>query len=221
MSGMAMVPEIPSSQGLPSSAGSGSARSTVRATVAWFPALVAGSAVLGLLGGLIWGEFAPRVQLQEVSAGTAEVVNVESRAFFGGDVWFCVIAVVAGLLTGILGYRLAVASRAGLARAAMMVALIGGAVAGSFVMLWLGEQIGQSGYDHALGSSPVGTRFSESLSLGSSSALALWPLFTSAVLLVAEWGTSPDKDPGSDEDPGPGPAADARPLPTEQPPDAD
>jgi hypothetical protein len=194
MSGVAMVPEMPSSHGLPGSPGSASARSTVRAT-AWFLALAAGSAALGLLGGLIWGEFAPRVQYQEIATGTAQVVNPETRAFFGPDVWFCAIAVVAGLLTGIVGYKIAVAARTGLDRAAMMVALIGGAVAGSFVMLWLGEQIGQSGYYGALGSSPVGTLFYATLSLGSSSALALWPLLTSIVLLVAEWGTSSDENP--------------------------
>jgi len=198
---MAMVPEVPSSHGLPSAPGSGRVRSTARATVAWFIALLAGSALLGLLGGLIWGEFAPRTQLQEISAGTAEVVNTESRAFFGGDVWFCAIALVAGLLAGIIGYRLAVASRTGLARAAMMVALIGGAVAGSFIMLWLGQRTGLAGYNRTLGTSAVGTLFSETLTLGSTSALAIWPLFTSIVLLVAEWGTSsgdPDPDPDTD-----------------------
>jgi hypothetical protein len=209
MSGMAMMPEVPSSQGppnsqgLPSSPDRENARLTARAIVAWSLALVAASAVIGLLGGLIWGEFAPRTQLQEISTGTAEVVNTESRAFFGGDVWFCLIAVVAGLLTGIVGYRLAVARRAGLARAAMVAALIGGAVAGSFVMLWLGEQIGLSGYNQSLGSGPVGTLFSETLSLGSSSALAMWPLFTSAVLLVAEWGTRSRADTDASPNPYP------------------
>jgi hypothetical protein len=176
-------------------------RSTARATVAWFVALVAGSALLGLLGGLIWGEFAPRTQLQEISAGTAEVVNTESSAFFGGDVWFCAIALVAGLITGIIGYRLAVASRTGLARAAVMVALIGGAVAGSFTMLWLGQRIGLSGYNHTLGTSAVGTLFSASLTLGSTSALAIWPLFTSLSLLIAEWGGGSGGEPHQDQDP--------------------
>jgi hypothetical protein len=87
----------------------------------------------------------------------------------------------------------------------MMVALIGGAVAGSFVMLWLGEQIGLSGYYDALGSSPVGTLFYATVSLGSSSALALWPLLTSIVLLAAEWGTSSDDDQGPPPDPDPVP----------------
>ncbi len=154
-------------------------------------AALAGSAVLGLLGGLIWGEFAPRALLEEVGTGTAQVVNAETRAFFGADVWFCAIAVVAGLLTGVLGYRLAVSPREGTARAAVAAALILGALAGGLVMLWLGEQIGLSSYNHELGSSANGTLFSASLALGSKTALAFWPLFTAIVLLVAEWGTRP------------------------------
>jgi hypothetical protein len=185
MSGMAMVPEVPGSHGLRET------RSTARSTTAWVAAVLAGSVVIGLLGGLIWGELAPRAALQEIGTGTAEVVNAETRAFFGADVWFCAIAVVAGLLTGVLGYRFAVARREGAARPAVAGALIVGALAGALVMLWLGEQIGLSGYNQHLASSPNGTVFSASLALGAKSALALWPLFTGIVLLVAEWGTRP------------------------------
>jgi hypothetical protein len=175
------MPEVPGSRSLPGT----------RSTVGWVVAALAGSAVLGLLGGLIWGEFAPRALLEEVGTGTAQVVNAETRAFFSADVWFCAIAVVAGLLTGVLGYRLAVSPREGTARAAVAAALILGALAGGLVMLWLGEQIGLSSYNHELGSSANGTLFSASLALGSKTALAFWPLFTAIVLLVAEWGTRP------------------------------
>ena len=180
------VPEVPESQGLK--------RTTTRSTAAWVAAALVGSAVLGLIGGLIWGEFAPRATLQEIGAGTAEVINAETRAFFGADVWFCGISVVAGLLTGILGYRFAVAPREGGGRAAVFAALILGALAGALVMLWFGEQIGLSGYDHQLASSPAGTVFSASLALGAKTALAFWPLFTAVVLLVAEWGAGPAKE---------------------------
>ncbi len=188
MSGMAMVPEVPEvpgSRGLRENAPDGPLDRRV------VVAVLVGSAVLGLLGGLIWGEVAPRALLQEVGAGTAQVINAETRAFFGADVWFCGIAVVAGLLTGLLGYRLAVAPRDGAARAAVALALILGAVAGGFVMLWLGERIGLSAYNQHLASSPNGTLFSASLALGAKSALAFWPLFTAIVLLIAEWGTRP------------------------------
>jgi hypothetical protein len=182
---MAMVPEVPGSHGLRGT------RSTARSTAAWVAAALAGSVVVGLIGGLIWGEFAPRATLQEIGSGAAEVINAETRAFFGADVWFCAISVLAGLLTGVLGYRFALARREGAARAAVAGALIVGALAGALVMLWLGEQIGLSAYNQHLASSPNGTVFSASLALGAKSALALWPLFTSIVLLVAEWGTRP------------------------------
>jgi hypothetical protein len=186
MSGMAMVPEVPEVPEM-----EGLKRTTARSTAVWIVTALVGSAVLGLLGGLIWGELAPRAALQEIGAGTAEVINAETRAFFGADVWFCGIAAVAGLLTGVLGYRFAVARREGGARAAVAAALIAGAVAGEFVMLWLGEQIGLSAYNQHLASSPNGTIFAASLALGSKSALAFWPLFTAIVLLIAEWSTRP------------------------------
>jgi hypothetical protein len=184
MSEMATVPEmpeVPGSGGLPGR----------RSTAAWVVAVLVGSAVLGLLGGVIWGEFAPRAMLQEIGTGTAQVINVETRAYFGADVWFSAITVVAGLLAGLLGYRFAVAPRDGTARAAVAAALIVGALAGELVMLWLGERIGLSAYNHELAASANGTLFSASLSLGSKSALAFWPLFTAIVLLIAEWGTRP------------------------------
>jgi hypothetical protein len=181
-------PEVPGGRGL----------NGTRKTVAWVVVALVGSAVLGLLGGLIWGEFAPRAALQEIGAGTAEVINAETRAFFGADVWFCGIGVVAGLLTGILGYRFAVSPRTGGSRAAVAAALILGALAGGLVMLWLGEQIGLSTYTHDLASSPTGTIFSASLALGAKSALAFWPLLTAVVLLVAEWGTRPAPEPAKE-----------------------
>ena len=90
--------------------------------------------------------------------------------------------------SGVLGYRFLVVPRAGGARAAATAGLILGGVAGAFVMLWLGEQIGLSAYQHHLASSPNGTTFSASLSLGAKSALSFWPMLTAIVILIAEWG---------------------------------
>jgi hypothetical protein len=169
------------------------ARPSVWSAVAWFAAAVAGSAVLGLLGGWIWGEAAPRALLQEISTGTAELMNAETRAFIGADVWFCGIAVVAGLLTGIIGYRFCIARHSGGTRAVIASGLILGGVAGAFVMLWLGEQIGLSAYNQHLASSANGTVFPESLTLGARSALAFWPMFTAIAILVGEWGSRPSR----------------------------
>jgi hypothetical protein len=69
--------------------------------------------------------------------------------------------------------------------------LILGGVAGAFAMLWLGQRIGLSGYNHDLASSANGTVFPSSLALGATSALAFWPMLTAIVILIAEWGTRP------------------------------
>ena len=169
-------------------------RSSARSALAWCIAALAGSAMLGLACGLIWEQVAPRATLQEISAGTAELVNAETRAFITADVWFCGIAVVAGLLTGVLGYRFAVSKRTGGARALVVTCLILGGLIGALVMLLLGERLGQSGYEQHLASSPAGTLFPATLALGAKSALAFWPMLTAIVALVAEWGTSTTAD---------------------------
>lgn len=173
----------------PEQASPPSGRPALRAVLAWFAVPAAGSALLGLLAGLIWGEAAPRALLQEVGSGTAQLVHTETTAFIAADAWFCGIGVAAGLITGVLGYRFGVARRAGAARAAVAAGLILGGLAGAFIMLWLGEQIGLSAYNQHLASSPNGTLFHASLGLGAKSALAFWPMFTAIVILVAEWGT--------------------------------
>jgi hypothetical protein len=182
---------------------SADSREGARRAAGVFAAGLAGSAVLGLLGGLLWGEMAPRALLQEVGPGEAEIVNAETHAFIGADVWFCGIAVVAGLLTGVLGYKFLVARQGGgdhgyVRRAAAASGLILGALAGSLVMLWLGGQIGLSGYSHTLASARNGTMFDASISLGAKSALAFWPLVTSAVILIGEWGSRRTAPPPAD-----------------------
>lgn len=156
---------------------------------------VAGSVVLGALAGLLWGEVAPRALLQQGRAGEVAIVNAETRAFIGADAWFCGIAVVAGLITGVLGYRFLIARRDSGTRAVATAGLILGAAAGALVMMWAGGLIGLAGYDHALATSPPGTMFESSLSLGAKSALAFWPLLTSILILVAEWSARRDAAP--------------------------
>ena len=184
--------------------GPGPRQPGARAVITWFAVAVAGSALLGLLAGLIWGEVAPRVLLQEVSPGTAQFANVETSAFIVADGWFCLISAVAGLIAGLLGYRFLLVARTGArtaegVRAAVAAGLILGGIAGGFVMLWLGEQIGLSGYDQHLASSPAGTLFPGSLALGAKSALAFWPLVTAVIILVSEWGTHRSAYPSPDD----------------------
>jgi hypothetical protein len=149
-----------------------------------FTAALAGSAVLGVLAGLVWAAVAPRALLQEVMHGEAQLVNAESSAFIAADGWFSLIAAAGGLVTGVLGYRLLV-RRAGWPAAA---GLILGAAAAAACALWTGENIGLATYDRQLATSPAGTLFHASLALGAKSALAFWPLLTSVAILLAESG---------------------------------
>jgi hypothetical protein len=152
--------------------------------LAAFAVALAGSALLGIVAGLIWAAVAPRAVLQEVARGEAGLVNAESSAYIVADAWFCLIVVVGGLITGILGYRFLV-RRTGWTAAA---GLILGAVAAALLALWIGENIGLGTYNHLLATSPNGAFFHQSLALGAKSALAFWPLLTSAVILLAESG---------------------------------
>jgi hypothetical protein len=161
--------------------------------LAAFAAALAGSAVLGVVAGLIWAVVAPRALLQETGHGEAQVVNSESSAFIAADGWFCLIVVLGGLITGLAGYRLLV-RRAGWIAAA---GLVLGAVAAVLLALWTGENIGLGTYNHLLATSPTGTFFHASLGLGAKSALVFWPGFTSLVIVLGDYG-------GRRPDPGPG-----------------
>jgi hypothetical protein len=152
--------------------------------LAAFAVGLVGSAVLGLVAGLIWAALAPRPLLQEVAAGEAQQVNAETSAYIVADAWFCLIAVVGGAITGALGYRLLV-RRAGWVAAA---GLILGAVAAALLALWVGGNIGLDSYNHLLASARTGTFFRASLSLGAKSALAFWPLLTSVAIALGESG---------------------------------
>ena len=111
-------------------------------------------------------------------------MNAETTSYIVADAWFALITAVGGLVTGILGYRILV-RRAG---AAATLGLVLGAVGAALLALWVGDNIGLGAYNHLLATSPTGAFFHSSLALGAKSTLALWPLCTSAVILLAETG---------------------------------
>jgi hypothetical protein len=156
--------------------------------LAVFVVALAGSALLGAVAGLIWGAVAPRALFQEVQPGEALLVNAETTAFIVADAWFCAIAAVGGLLTGLAGGRLLVRRDGWPATAG----LVGGAVAAAYMAMWIGGLTGLSTYNHLLATSAAGTYFHASLSLGAKSALAFWPLLTSAVIAI---GSAGGRDP--------------------------
>jgi len=134
-------------------------------------AVVLGSALLGALGGIIWARDAPRVVYVVVSGG-AQVVNPETSAFIVADAWFCLIGVAGGVISGLLGYLLAV-RRYG---AVTMAGILGGGLAAAYVVMWIGQRAGRAAFESRLVASKPGTLLRAPLMLGAHGALAFWPL---------------------------------------------
>jgi len=157
------------------------ARTAGTAAVAFVTAAAA-TAICGIPAGFAWGAVAPRVLVQVVARGTAAVVNPETSAFIAADIWFCLIGVIGGLLTGSLGYLITV-RRWGPAAAA---GLIVGALAASSIALWAGDLGGRAAFQHQLAVRAPGTRLHASLALGAKSGLTFWPLVTALTIAVME-----------------------------------
>jgi hypothetical protein len=172
-------PAVPRAAAAPRS---GLSLPSLRAAAGVFAASAAAAAVGGIPAGFLWGALAPRVLVRVVSSGTAEIVRPETSAFIAADLWFCLIGVAGGLLTGVLGYRLAV-RRHGPAAAA---GLIAGALGAAAITLWIGDNYGLAGFRHQLAHSPPGTRLHASLALGATSGLVFWPLAAAFVIAVSE-----------------------------------
>jgi hypothetical protein len=135
-------------------------------------AILVGSALLGLIAGLVWAEAAPRAVFVVVSHGAADVANPETKAFIAADGWFCVIAAGGGIVTGLLGYLLAVRRYGALP----MTGVLGGGVAAAFAARWVGQRMGAAAFDARLATSKPGTLLRAPVMLGAHGALAFWPL---------------------------------------------
>lgn len=135
-------------------------------------AVAAGTALLGVAAGYGWSMAAPRALLVMVSPGTASVVQVETSAFIAADAAFCLIGVAGGVMSGALGYLLAVRRYGPVA----MAGVLAGAVAATYLARWAGEQSGLATFHHLLATLPVGAHLRDPLLLRASSALAFWPL---------------------------------------------
>ena len=135
------------------SAAPGGDTPALRIAAVAFLAAAAATAVCGIPAGLAWGALAPRALVQIVGPGAVQIVNPETSAFIVADVWFCLIGVIGGLLTGALGYLIAV-RRWGAAAAA---GLIAGALAATALELWIGGLDGHAAFQHRLAVGAPGT----------------------------------------------------------------
>jgi hypothetical protein len=136
------------------------------------PAVVAGTALLGVVAGLIWAAVAPRAVIVVIGPGSANVLNPETSAYIAADGWFTLLTVVGGVVSGLLGYLFAVRRHGAVA----MAAVLAGAVAAALLAKWIGQMPGQAAVNHSLALGHPGTLLNEPLSLGGIGALAFWPL---------------------------------------------
>lgn len=135
-------------------------------------AVLVGTVVLGVVVGFAWAAAAPRPLAVVIGRGSADVVNPETNAFIAADAWFTLLTAVGGIISGLLGYLFAVKRHGPLAMAAVLVGGLGAAL----VAMWIGQQSGTAGFNHALQVGRSGALVHAPLSLGGIGALAFWSL---------------------------------------------
>jgi len=129
-----------------------------------------GSAIAGLAGGLIWSAVAPRAAYIVITRGSADVINAETTAFISADAWYCLIAVIGGLIIGIAGYQFAVRRYGPIPMAALLV----GSVLAGWAARWVGQNLGLSQFNARLLTSRQGTVLHPPPVLGSDPSIVLW-----------------------------------------------
>lgn len=135
----------------------------------------------GIVAGLLWYWLSPDVPYL-VLRGEAVPLDPEEAGLIGFDGVFAMIAVVAGLLSGVIGYlaggrRYDVALLAGLAAGGVVAALIA----------WrIGHQIDLGSFQQAVRSAPEGKRITGVADLRARGVLTLWPLFAVATYGLLE-----------------------------------
>lgn len=135
-------------------------------------AVIAGTAVLGAAAGFLWASVAPRALAVVVARGSANVVDPETSAFIAADGWFTLLTAVGGVVSGLLGYTLAVRRHGALA----MTGVLLGGLAAALIAMWIGQRSGTAAFNHSLSTDRPGTLLHVPLALGGRGPLAFWPL---------------------------------------------
>ncbi len=144
----------------------------VPAVVVAVAAVVAGTALLGAVIGVVWAAAAPRALVVVVGPGSADVVNPETDAFIAADAWFTLLTVAGGVISGLLGHALAVRRHG----APAMAAVLAGGLAAALVARWVGQQPGTAAFNHSLSAGRAGVLLHAPLMLGGTGVLAFWAL---------------------------------------------
>ncbi|SEL73313.1 hypothetical protein [Streptacidiphilus jiangxiensis] len=154
-------------------------------------ALVVGSAVAGVLFGLLWHAVAPRVPLY--SDGTAVYLrDPEGEQQIAADGWFALIGGCFGVVTAALAYWLTRRRGAGLA---VPIGLTLGGLAAGWVAWQLGTHLGQTDILKLAATVPKNTDFSRPLQLGAKTAIVAWPMAALLTFLAATALFTPKDEP--------------------------
>jgi hypothetical protein len=145
---------------------------SVPAALAAFAVVVAGTAALGAAAGLLWMSLAPRALAVVIGPGSANVVNPETSAFIAADGWFVLLTAAGGIMSGLLGYALAVRRHGALA----MTGILAGGLAATLIAMWIGQHSGAAAFNRSLAIGRPGTLLRVPLALGGHGPLAFWPL---------------------------------------------
>jgi hypothetical protein len=140
-------------------------------------AVIAGTALLGAAIGFAWAAVAPRALVVVIGRGSADVVNPETSAFIVAEAWFTLLTAAGGIISGLLGYALAVRRGGAPAMAAVLV----GGLAAALITKWIGQRSGTGAFNRALLAGRPGALLHAPLVLGGLGALAFWPLVAGLV----------------------------------------
>lgn len=152
------------------SAGPGDPQASAARLSAVFVAILFGSALVGLAGGAIWAQLAPRAVYVTAGGGQAYVVNPETSAFIAGDAWYCLVGAVGGLIIGVVGYLFAV-RRYG---PVPMAAVLAGSIVAGLAARWVGQNWGLARFNSQLATARPGTLLHAPLVLGGDTSPLFW-----------------------------------------------
>ncbi len=154
----------------------GSALSDPRRTARVVGIIIGGSLALGLLMGALWALIAPEVKV-DVRDGGAFLSQEQGALLIGVDGWFTVLAIVAGITTGVLAWWRFRHD---------IVGMLGGAAVGGFLgslVAWrVGVWLGPGPLAPRVAGAADGTVLAAPLDLAAKAALLVWPI--AAVFIV-------------------------------------
>ncbi|GEM_PF-784069 len=154
--------------------------------------VVALSAGLGALGGVVWFLLAPRVIL-DVYSGQTYPAEYQPSGFIADDVVAALLCAIAGVIVAAIVLVVCHQRRVSAAAPTVVAWALLSGVLGAVVLWWVGGQLGAVDLSAAISLAADGEQVTSGLQLRMTGVLVLWPLATSIVLAgfgFIDWGMS-------------------------------